>query len=107
MTGFADPLHRASLLLVQRLAALEGRVREGDEVAWGEFRETAVALAEIGRAGEAGRPAKLLTTKEMAERLGIAPKTLLRKRMKGQIRAAYVGGRRLIRWKAEQRGDKA
>jgi hypothetical protein len=51
-----------------------------------------------------GSRGELLTTKQMAERLGISPKTLLKRKATGEIRPALrlgARGRAAIRWKAE------
>src|SRR5262245_32800062 len=51
---------------------------------------------------EPGVRGELLTTGQMAERLGIAPKTLLKHKAAGVVRPALQRGK-LIRW----RGDEA
>lgn len=93
--AFGSALHRAASLLATRLEALEPRVRAGDEAAWPEYRETALALATL----EAKAAPEYLSTKALAERLGVAPKTLLRRAKRGQLTPAVRLGR-LIRWKA-------
>jgi hypothetical protein len=99
----AKPLGGVVELLWGRLAALEGRIREGDETAWSVYLVTLqVLVALLGHVEPPGRTRDLLTTKEMAERLGIAPKTLLAHRRRGSVRPAIKKGK-LIRWKGSER----
>lgn len=95
-------LERAAALLARRITDLEGRVQQGDESAWAEYRETVSALARVLDHVAPGRRGELLTTAEMARRLGVAPKTLLRHKKAGALRPALQRGK-LIRW----RGDEA
>lgn len=94
-------LPRAARLIEQRLTRLEERVRQGDEGAWGAFLATlgtyTAVLAQLAPEGHNG----LLSTKQMAERLGIAPKTLLRRKAQGRVRPAMQAGK-LIRWKGTE-----
>jgi hypothetical protein len=98
-------LPRAARLIERRLVQLEERVRQGDEGAWGDFiaalnTYTAV-LAQLAPERHGG----LLSTKEMAERLGIAPKTLLRRKARGEIRPALQLGQRgraALRWRGDE-----
>jgi predicted site-specific integrase-resolvase len=48
-----------------------------------------------------GAGGELLTTAQMAERLGIKPKTLLRHKSNGAVRPALQRGK-LIRWKGDE-----
>ena len=48
-----------------------------------------------------GRRGELLSTRQMAERLGIAPKTLLRRKARGDVKPAMQAGK-LIRWKGTE-----
>jgi hypothetical protein len=99
-------ISRVARVLEHRLAALLARVEDGQETAWAEFLEVARVLATFAPLVAPGARGDLLTTKQMAERLGIAPKTLLRRRAKGQaVPALQLGrrGRAAIRW----RGDEA
>ena len=91
------PLERASRLLTKRLEELEARLHTGDGAAWQEYRGTVQALATVQAQVGQGRK-EFLTTKEMAERLGLSPKTLLRRKAKGDIRPTVQRGK-LIRWK--------
>ena len=102
MTPVAIQLERSARLLAARLQQLEERLREDDTAMWTEFRETAAALASVLAHVVPGRRGELLTTAEMAERLNIKPKTLLKRKARGEIRPALQHGK-LIRW----RGDEA
>jgi hypothetical protein len=59
---------------------------------------TVLAQASLG----AGR-GELLTTVEMAGRLGIAPKTLLKHKAAGVVKPALQRGK-LIRWRGDEVG---
>ena len=100
MTPALAALTRAQLRLVERLEQLEERVAGGDEAAWRSYCEAAGALAHIlpSLAPENGGP--LLTTKEMAARLNVSPKTLLRRRARGKINAVQLAkrGPGALRW---------
>jgi hypothetical protein len=88
-------------VLSQRLAALEGRLQEGDESAWTSYTDTVMALASVVQNLAPERSGELLTTAEMATRLGIKPKTLLKHKGRGQIRPALQAGK-LIRWRGTE-----
>ncbi len=95
-------LARAERRLVGRLEELERRLDAGDD-AWREYSEAAAALAAVAPLTVPGANGALLTTAEMAGRLGITSKTLLRKRARGEIQAAAVLGQRgraALRWAA-------
>jgi hypothetical protein len=49
-----------------------------------------------------GSRGALLTTAEMAERLGISPKSLLRQKSRGQIKPAHQRGK-FVRWSGAER----
>jgi hypothetical protein len=95
-------LERSARLLERYLVQLEERVLNGDDAALPELRATAVALATMSTQLTPGSRGELLTTAEMAERLHLASKTLLKRVRKGEIRPALRRGK-LIRW----RGDEA
>jgi excisionase family DNA binding protein len=97
---FGGPLHRASLVLQQRLEELERRGQDGDATAWSEYAATAAALATVMGAMDQRETQKLLTTREMAEQLGISEKTLLRHNRRGTLHPAVRVGK-LIRWKTK------
>ncbi|MBI4382370.1 MAG: hypothetical protein HY574_14425 [candidate division NC10 bacterium] len=90
-------LQHAALMLSKRLHQLEQQIREGSNAAWPEYAQIAQALATIHAKNE--QPAEYLSTRQMAARLGVSPKTLLRRKRRGQLAPAIQVGR-LIRWQA-------
>ena len=94
-------LERAVRLVAIRLAELEERVQRGDADAWPDFLATAEALATLLPVIAPGRHGELLTTEQMAKRLAISPKTLLKRRARGEIRPALSKGK-LIRWRGDE-----
>ena len=101
MINLTPYLLRAAQLLQARLAVLEDRVRQGDEDAWAPYLEAVQGAAVLEARLTPGAHGELLTTRAMAERLGIASKTLLRRKAKGQIRPAMQAGK-LIRWRGSE-----
>jgi len=98
-------LSRAGRLLEDRMVQLEQRVRQGDEGAWEAYVTTVNALVAVLAQAAPGARGQLLSTKEMAEKLGIAPKTLLRRKARGQVRPALQLGKRgraAIRWRGDE-----
>ena len=84
-------------LLVARVADLEHRVTAGEESAWPPYLDALRTLAALDRP-ERGA---MLTTREMAERLGLAPKTLLKHAKTGAIRPEVRRGK-LVRWRGTE-----
>jgi hypothetical protein len=98
-------LARAAQLLERRLVEFEARVCEGEEDTWPIYIATAVALAAVAAQSVPGSRGELLTTKQLAERLGISPKTLLKRKARGEVRPAMQLGRRgraAIRWRGDE-----
>ena len=95
-------MERAIGLLTSRLAALERRVEQGDDHAWPAYLEAVRTLAAVSPQLAPEHRGALLTTAEMADRLQISPKTLLKRKARGELRPALQRGK-LIRW----RGDEA
>ncbi len=93
-------IDRAARLLAERLDVLEGRIQQGDEPAWAAYQETLRTLTALLPHLGPERGA-MLTTAEMAARLGVAPKTLLRHKAKGRILPAIVEGK-LLRWRGNE-----
>lgn len=95
-----NALERAPRLLDERLGVLEKRIREGDETAWPEYLTTVQALTAAIAAAAPGAGGELLTTAQMAARLQISTKALLRRAKKGQLEPIRLGqrGRGALRW---------
>lgn len=103
-TAPASPLvllRRSVHRLVAHAQQLEGRLEAGDASAWPEYRETLQTLALVAVQGQPERDGALLTTAEMAARLQISPKTLLKHKRRGAVRPALVRGK-LIRWRGTE-----
>jgi len=83
-----NAIERAHRLLDERLAVLEARLRAGDETAWGEYVQVVLALTAALAHAAPGAGGKLVSTKELGELMGLSPKTLRRRRAKGQIKGA-------------------
>src|SRR5260370_36901251 len=90
-------LERAVVRLQARAAALEQRIETGDESAWSAYVEAIEALAAVLPRLDRGADGALLSTAEMAHRLGGAPQTLRRHRARGGGPPAVPRGK-LIRW---------
>jgi helix-turn-helix protein len=102
LTALAPVMERATVRLVERLARLEQRLDADEESVWRAYVETARALAMLLLVPSPSNHA-LLTTDEMAARMGISPKTLLKRRRQGLELPALQHGR-LLRWRADQVG---
>ena len=94
-------LERSVGLLADRLRSLEARLESGDELAWPEYCETVRTLAAVLPNLTPERRGALLTTAEMAARLNVAPKTLLKHKAQGRVRPALQRGK-LIRWQGNE-----
>ncbi len=94
-------LARGEARLLARLAELEGQL-EGADAPWLEYAQLLATLAAVAPATAPGSLGELITTRQLAERVGLTPKTVLR-RMKQQgvepIRFAKRGPGAL-RWSA-------
>ena len=93
-------LQKAEPLLVRRLEALRNRVEAGEEV-WPELCECIRTLVAIAPAVAPDANGMLLTTGQMAERLGMSTKTLLRHKANGKIKPAVARGK-LLRWSGRE-----
>jgi len=93
-------LYHAAALLASRAEALEARLAD-DETAWRPYCETILALATVEARLVPGEHGELLTTAQMADRLGLKPKTLLRHAAAGAVKPALRRGK-LIRWKGDE-----
>jgi hypothetical protein len=83
-------LKRSCVLLLGRVVVLEKRVQDGDESAWATYVESVTTLSTLLPHRQPGAGGELLTTKQMAERLGISTKPLLKKRKNGGPRPAVT-----------------
>jgi predicted DNA-binding transcriptional regulator AlpA len=101
-------LERAVERLEVRLLAPDRQIESGDEAAWPEYLEVAQALATIAPAVLPERTGRLLTSAEMARRLGISEKTLHRHRQQGRLaEPVELGPRgrgRAVRWRGTEAG---
>jgi hypothetical protein len=94
-------LQRSASVLAARLAALEVELQTGEEARWPDYIATAQALAAIVSNLAPERGGSLLTTAQMAARLSISAKTLLKRKAHGEIRPALERGK-LIRWRGDE-----
>src|SRR5262245_46671639 len=95
-------LQHAAQRLTDRLTYLEAQLQDDQVSVWSEYRETAKAIAEILPRLEPGQHGALMTTREMAAKLGISSKTVLRRKRAGEVRPALVTGKRgpaALRWR--------
>lgn len=94
-------LDRIALRLTHRVAELEARLEKGEEAVWPDYLRAVEVLALLLPNLAPERHGALLTTKEMAERLGVSPKTLLKHKANGRIRPHLQQGK-LIRWRSDR-----
>jgi hypothetical protein len=86
--------------LAARLAVLEAQLDAGEEAAWPAYLELLRTLSTLLPVLSPAQH-RLLTTAQLAARLGISPKTLRKRRALGLARPALQHGR-LLRWRADQ-----
>ena len=94
-------LERAVARLQARTAVLEQRIEAGDDSAWSAYVETIGALVALLPRLDRGADGALLSTAEMAHRLGVAPKTLLRHVARGSVTPTLRRGK-LLRWRGTE-----
>jgi hypothetical protein len=99
LTGAPAILERAARVLLARCEQLTAQAEAGDAGALAELLTIVGPLAALLPQLEPEARGALLTTRELAERLGVEPKTVLRRRARGELRPALASGR-LIRWRA-------
>jgi len=102
MTASTAILSRAQRLLLARLEDLAARLEAGDAMQWPAFLETITVVTQLEPRLAPGGNGELITTADMARRLGVSPKTLLRRRKRGEV-APAIQERRLLRWRVEAR----
>jgi hypothetical protein len=91
-------LQRAVERLTDRLVELE----QAEPLNWPEYIATVIALTSALASTSPGADGRMLTTAEMAARLGVTARTLLAKKKAGKVAPAVVLGKRgtgAIRWK--------
>ena len=95
-------LLRAEARLVDRLQQLEPMLVAGDEASWTAFCQAAGTLAAIAPATQPGVSGEMLTTRQMADRLQLSPRTIRRKAKAGELTPIRMGarGRGALRWPA-------
>jgi hypothetical protein len=94
-------LERSVQLLLARLGRLEDLVCQGEEAAWAPYLAALDTLARVLDHMAPGRRGELLATSQMAARLNLSPKTLLRRKARGEICPAVQRGK-LIRWRGDE-----
>jgi hypothetical protein len=97
VTPLALALQRAQRKLLEQLERLESQVDAADAETRREFREVAVALARLAEAAE--QRGDLMTSAELAQRLGVSTRTVRRRKQKGELTPALQSGR-IVRWRA-------
>ena len=97
MTPAALALAHAERRLVARCQVLAERIDSGEDV-WSEYAAAVIALNHLSPAER--RP--LVTTKEMAERLSVTPKTVRKLGRAGKLEGERYGkrGTGAIRWRS-------
>jgi len=103
MTAAPATLERSARIIIARIAELEAHLQDGIEAPWGPYFEAVKALAAVIPNLAPERRGALLTTAEMAERLSLSPKTLLKRKARGEIRPTIQRGK-LIRWRGDEAG---
>jgi len=99
MTALSVALARAARLIEARLIEIEAHLHEGDAV-WADYFATVKIALEIEARLTPGGHGELISTADLAKRLNLSPKTILRRKKAGTLRPAIAVGK-LIRWKAE------
>ena len=99
MTPAQLALRRVEARLLDRLERLE-RDLDRDPSLWPAYCDAALALAAVSRETVPGARGQLLTTSEMAERLGVSARTLRRRAKAGELEPVRLGqrGRAALRW---------
>jgi hypothetical protein len=101
----APTLRRVTLLLEDRLATLEERLHDGDATAWADYLAVVTAYAHVVAQLAPDRFGEFLTTRAMAEKLNVSPRTLLKRKRKGALTPAVQLGKRgraAIRWRGTE-----
>jgi hypothetical protein len=100
----SDPrsaLKRAATLLLQRMEVLEDSLQADHDSVWPAYCDVVRSLTAALNHVLPGAQGELLTTREMAARLNLTPKTLLRHCARGRVRPAVKSGK-LVRWRGDE-----
>jgi hypothetical protein len=98
MTPAALALIEAERRLLGRVQALAARLDAADDTAWPEYLATTTALRALIPEERRG----LATTREMAEKFGLSPKTIRKLGREKKLESIRLGarGRGAIRWRS-------
>ncbi len=94
-------LGKVEALLARRLEELHARAQAGEAGAMSELCDVARTLAALQSATAPELTGAMLSTAEMAQRLGISSKTLLRHASEGRVKPALRRGK-LVRWSGRE-----
>jgi hypothetical protein len=104
MTPARLALVTAEAGLVIRLQKLDATLAAGDETAWPDYCQAAVALAALAPLTTPGADGLAMTTRELAAAFNLTPKVARRKGLKGELPLVPIrlgpGGRAKLRWAA-------
>lgn len=92
-------LRRAVVRLVEHLRELEPRLDAGEDC-WTAYETAAVALAQLEATMAPGAVGRLLTSRELADKMGISTRTLRRHKAAGRLAPAATLGR-TARWRPQ------
>jgi hypothetical protein len=101
----AITLRRIALLLEDRLTRPEERLYQDDATAWPDYLAAVSTYAHVVAQLSPDRFGEFLTTRAMAEKLNVSPRTLLNRKRKGQVTPAVQLGKRgrgAIRWRGTE-----
>jgi excisionase family DNA binding protein len=96
---------RLEPLLAKRVSELTMRVEQGDADCWRPLCEALLAYQALQTIGSPERQGRPLSTAEMAQRLGVKPKSLRRMVQQQRIRPAVKVGR-LMRWSGQEAAER-
>lgn len=99
MTPLTIALAQAKSDMLDWLAADRPAAVAGDPAKRREYRENAVALATLATLAE--QRGDLVSTRQLAERLGVSARTIRRRRKAGELKPALELGKRVLRWRPD------